>query len=81
MADLTCKELVELVTEYLEGALMPEVRRAFELHLQSCEGCSAYLEQMRQTLELMGTLTEDTITPEMEAELLSAFRDWSRPRG
>ena len=76
--DLTCKELVELVTEYLEGALSADERARFEAHLQGCGGCRAYLTQMRQTVRAMGQLTEEAISEETKQELLHLFRDWKR---
>jgi hypothetical protein len=74
--DLTCAELVELVTEYLEGALSERDRERFEEHVVFCGGCSAYLDQMRRTIELTGRLTEEDVTAEAEAGLLAAFRGW-----
>ena len=74
--DLSCKELVELVTEYLEGALSPAERARFEAHLASCRGCRAYLEQMRWTIRTLGTLTEDSIPAEAKRKLLGTFRAW-----
>lgn len=76
--ELTCQELVELITEYLEGTLPPDVRERFEQHLAGCRGCRNYLEQMHQTLRLTGRLTEDNITPEAEQALLDSFRAWRR---
>jgi anti-sigma factor RsiW len=76
--ELTCRELVELVTAYLEGVLPQGERARFEAHLATCRGCRAYLEQMRQTIRLAGTLTEVTISPEAREELLELFRDWKR---
>jgi anti-sigma factor RsiW len=73
---LTCKELVELVTMYLEGSLPPEAAARFEAHLQACRGCSTYIDQMRQTIHLTGTLTEESIRDEAEKDLLHAFREW-----
>lgn len=73
---VTCQELVELVTDYLEGALTPAELRRFEEHIALCDGCSEYLEQLRNTIELTGTLTLDDLTPEAESELLHAFRAW-----
>lgn len=73
---LSCQELVELVTDYLEGALPPEERRRFEEHVGTCGGCGRYLDQMRETIRLAGRLTPDAIAPEAEATLLGAFRDW-----
>lgn len=75
---MTCKELVELVTEYLEGALPPDERERFEAHLAACQGCTNYLAQMRQTIKLMGKLTEDSISPEASSELLRIFRNWKK---
>ena len=73
---LSCQELVELVTDYLEGALPPEARARFEAHISRCDGCVAYVEQMRSTIELVGRLEPQDITPEAEAVLLRAFRTW-----
>ncbi|HET9496536.1 MAG TPA: zf-HC2 domain-containing protein [Chloroflexia bacterium] len=76
--ELTCKELVELVTAYLEGALDPPARARFEQHLAECPGCQTYVEQMRTTIRVLGALTEDAIEPEASNALLSVFRDWKR---
>lgn len=79
--DLSCRELVELVTEYLEQALPPDDRTRFELHLGYCDSCRSYLRQMRQVLETAGELTEESIEPEARRSLLEAFRDWKRGPG
>jgi anti-sigma factor RsiW len=76
--ELTCQELVELVTKYLEGALSPAERTRFEAHLTMCDGCSRYLEHMRRTIRLVGKLSEETIAPEAEQALLQVFRSWKR---
>jgi predicted anti-sigma-YlaC factor YlaD len=76
--DLPCRELVELVTDYLEGALSAGERARFEEHLRGCSGCRAYLEQMRLTIQALGRLTEEAIPPEAKQELLRVFRDWKR---
>jgi anti-sigma factor RsiW len=76
---LSCQELVELVTDYFEGALSSDERAAFEHHIAGCTGCHEYVEQMRQTIELTGSLTPDDVPPEAVARLLDAFRDWQRP--
>ena len=73
---LTCQELVELVTDYLEGTLPAGERARFEAHLAGCAGCRAYLEQMRQTIRVLHRLTEDALTPEAREDLLRVFRDW-----
>jgi anti-sigma factor RsiW len=76
--DLPCQELVELVTDYLEGRLPAAERRRFEAHLSLCSGCRTYLEQMRQTLRALGRLPEDSIAPEAKERLLELFRGWRR---
>jgi anti-sigma factor RsiW len=65
--DLTCAELVELVTDYFEGTMGAAERSRFEDHLASCPGCLAYLGQMRTTIELTGLLREDDLAPEVQA--------------
>jgi anti-sigma factor RsiW len=76
VVDLSCRELVELVTDYLEGALGVADTRRFERHIAGCGGCTRYLEQLRQTIRLTGTLTLADLSSEAEATLLSAFRGW-----
>jgi anti-sigma factor RsiW len=73
---LTCKELVELVTDYLEGSLSSEDKERFELHLASCDGCAAYLQQMRKTIQAVGNLEEISLSPQAKENLLGLFRDW-----
>ena len=73
---LDCQELVELVTDYLEGALPPEDRARFEAHIVPCDGCRTYLEQIRTTIVLTGRLTPEQLDPRAEAALLGAFHDW-----
>jgi predicted anti-sigma-YlaC factor YlaD len=72
--ELTCKEIVELVTEYFEGALPVEERIRLEEHLVMCSWCRTYLEQMRETIATTGTLREEDIEPEVRERLLDAFR-------
>jgi anti-sigma factor RsiW len=74
--ELTCRELVELVTDYVEGALSREDRFRFERHLAGCEGCTGYIEQMRAGIAAARTLREDDLEPEMRDRLLAAFRGW-----
>jgi anti-sigma factor RsiW len=73
---LTCEELVELVTDYLDGALPPKERVRFEEHLVYCPGCIYHLEQMRRTIALTGRLTEEAIPPPVTEQLLASFREW-----
>ncbi len=75
---LSCQELVELVTDYLEGALGPADLRRFEQHIDGCAGCTRYLEQLRATIRIVGAITTDDLSQEMERELLAAFSDWVR---
>ena len=76
--DISCKELVELVTDYLEGVLSSAVQRRFELHLGKCVGCKRYIDQIRLTIKAVGKLTEDSIDPTAKEELLAAFRNWKK---
>jgi anti-sigma factor RsiW len=73
---LTCQELVELVTAYLEGGLAAPDHARFEEHIAVCEGCTAYLEQMRTTIRVTGMLTPESLSEEASTELLAAFRSW-----
>jgi predicted anti-sigma-YlaC factor YlaD len=75
-AAIECRDLVELVTDYLEDALLGPERARLEEHLAGCEGCTRYLEQMRITIRLSGMLTEDAIPLEGRDELLGVFRSW-----
>jgi anti-sigma factor RsiW len=76
--EMTCRELVELVTEYLEGTLPAAERRRFEAHLSGCRHCRAYLAQMRMTVGVLGRLTEADVGADAEAALRRAFRGWKR---
>ncbi len=74
--DLTCREMVELMNDYLEGALAEGDRARFEAHLSTCDACTTYLAQVRQTIRLTGRLTEESMPPGVRDEILQAFRDW-----
>jgi anti-sigma factor RsiW len=76
LAHLNCRELVELVTAYLEGDLSSGERKRFEAHLSACDGCTMYVEQMRRTIERTGALSVDDVPQDAEEALLRAFRDW-----
>jgi anti-sigma factor RsiW len=78
--ELTCRELVELVTDYLEGTLPDRDRDRFEAHIAGCDGCTNYLFQIRETIRLTGMLTEDQIPVEQRDALLDAFRGWRATR-
>ena len=77
-AALTCKELVEIVSDYLEGALPDVDRERFDAHLADCEGCRGYLDQMRVTIRVVGTLREEDLEPGARDQLLEVFRAWNR---
>jgi anti-sigma factor RsiW len=79
--DLCCKELVELLTDYLEDRLSPSVRTRFEIHLAYCAPCRVYLAQMRDTAKLTGGLSEASLPPGSKEALLAAFRGWKRAQG
>jgi anti-sigma factor RsiW len=76
--ELSCQELVELVTDYLEGVLPGELHERFERHIAHCAGCQTYLVQMHATIRATGTLSVDSLSPEAERTLLGAFRNWRR---
>jgi anti-sigma factor RsiW len=75
---LSCQEIVELVTEYLEGTLEPGTASLFEEHLNFCDGCETYLEEMRATIATVGRadLVEEEMPAETRESLLTAFRHW-----
>jgi anti-sigma factor (TIGR02949 family) len=76
--EISCQEIVELVTDYLEDALPRDERKAFEAHLAGCPNCTNYLDQMRQTIQLTGRLTEEALEPELREKILEAFADFRR---
>jgi anti-sigma factor RsiW len=76
---VTCQEVVELVSGYLDGTLDPDEASLFEQHINFCDGCEWYLEQMRATVATVGRITEEDVPPETRDRLLAAFRDWKRP--
>lgn len=78
--ELTCLELVDLVTEYFEGTLGERERQRFEAHLETCRHCQLYLRQMRQTMSAAGELRAAEIPREAREALLMAFRNWKRSR-
>jgi anti-sigma factor RsiW len=75
---LSCQEVVELVTDYLEGTLPAAETTLFEQHINFCDGCIWYLEQMRTTIATVGRIREEDLPVETRDRLLTAFRDWKR---
>jgi anti-sigma factor RsiW len=74
--EIACNELVELVSAYIEGRLPPREVMRFDAHLESCEGCRTYVDQMRVTIDALGHLPEESITAGARDTLLKAFRGW-----
>lgn len=75
---LNCQEVVNLVTEYLEAALLPATREQFEQHLADCPGCQTYLEQIQQTITMLRALAEEPMFPETKQQLLQVFQTWKQ---
>jgi anti-sigma factor RsiW len=74
--ELVCQQVVELVTNYLDGALSAADRRRFDQHLAGCPHCTEYLAQMRETIRLAGRLTPEDLTPDMRSDLTDLYRRW-----
>jgi anti-sigma factor RsiW len=74
--EMACRELVEVVSDYLEDRLPDADRRLLEGHLEECPYCVEYVEQMRQTIAALGQLSQESLAPEARQELLQAFRGW-----
>jgi len=77
--ELSCKEVVELVNDYLGGHMSAPDRARFEQHLAECDGCTTYLQQMTTTIALSGRLGEDSLPDDVKRDLLDAFRRWKKP--
>jgi predicted anti-sigma-YlaC factor YlaD len=75
---VSCTEVVELVSDYLERSLTPDEAALFEQHLNFCEGCQWYVHQMRTTVATVGRIEPEEVPPEVGSQLLAAFRDWKR---
>jgi predicted anti-sigma-YlaC factor YlaD len=73
---MTCHEVIELLSTYIEGGLTGDDRRRVDEHLALCDGCTTYLEQMRETIRLSGMVTEEQVPEDEKTALLAAFRDW-----
>ena len=73
---IRCQEVVELITDYLDGQLDEPTRTELEAHLPLCEGCDEYLRQMRTTIQALGHVPLDSLSETAQADLLAAFRDF-----
>jgi predicted anti-sigma-YlaC factor YlaD len=78
--EMGCHEVVQVVTDYLEGKLAAADMARFEAHLEECSGCRMYLDQMRETITALGHLPPESLSPEAEMRLLAAFRGWRQAR-
>ncbi len=78
--EIVCRELVELVTPYLENVLPPDERALVDRHLDECDGCWTYVEQMRMTIRAIGHVPDAAITSQTRAEVLAIFRAWRNDR-
>lgn len=78
--EMSCQELVELVTAYFDGGLSRRDRRRFEAHISRCEHCPTYVEQLRETIQLTGRISEADLEPHTREDLLAAFRGWNEGR-
>ena len=74
--EIPCREIVELITDYIEETMSRSERRRFEAHIAGCENCSEYLRQMRATIIASGSLREEDLTPQMREEFSDMFRRW-----
>lgn len=74
--DVVCQQAVELVTDYLEGAMSRSARRRFERHLAACPHCERYLAQIRETIRLTGQVDATALTPQMRDDLVRLYRRW-----
>jgi len=75
---LTCRELTEVITDYLEGRMSFMDRVRFRVHIGMCRGCRAYLDQMKQTIRTIGRLPPEDMPPDVQAQLLERFREWKQ---
>lgn len=77
---ITCQEFVEMVTDYLENVLLPEVRQRFEEHAEKCPGCDTYLNQIRQTISMLHQVVEEPVSTDTQQKLLQVFAQWQQTR-
>jgi anti-sigma factor RsiW len=77
---MTCRQVVELMTDYIEGNLSAAERARFEEHISGCDGCRAYLAQLQTTRKVLGTIADEPVPAAVERDLLEAFRSWRSAR-
>ena len=76
--ELSCQQVVELVTDYLENALLPESLRQLEAHVAECPGCKNYIEQMQLTIDMLHQIARESVFPATKQELLQLFHNWKK---
>jgi predicted anti-sigma-YlaC factor YlaD len=76
---LSCSEIVEMVTDYLEGDLDAPTAAVLDEHLRLCPGCARYVDQIRETVSTLGSITSESLSPQAQHDLLDAFRTFKRP--
>lgn len=74
---LTCREVIELVTDYLDGALPPDDLARFQHHINDCDGCDGFVDQIRTTIRVTGQSTPEMLTADERDRLVAAFRTWN----
>lgn len=76
--ELSCQQVVELATDYLENSLLPEMRKRLEEHVAECPGCENYIEQMQLTIDMLHQIARASVFPKTKQELFQLFRDWKK---
>jgi anti-sigma factor (TIGR02949 family) len=76
--EFRCQEMIEVITNYLDGAMPPDERQRFERHLSYCAGCSTYVDQMRETIRQTGTVPRESLPPALRERIVAQFRTWKR---
>lgn len=74
--DIVCRQAVELVTDYLEGALSWRDTRRFEAHLEACDGCEEFLREIQATVRVLGSVQPDDLAPETRQGLIELYRQF-----
>ncbi len=77
LPEMSCRELVEVITDYLEGALPEMDRQRFEEHLEACSACKLYVDQFQEVIRTLGRIEDKELDPDFRAGLVAAFHDWS----
>jgi len=76
--EITCQEFVEMVTDYLEYTLLPEIRKQFEQHAADCPGCDTYFNQVQQTIGMLHQVADEPVSADTRQKLLQAFGQWQQ---